>query len=314
MCVYRHGTRTEDLRSGIDCAASVIVVASDSYVQHPKTQTELATIADICSDDDACGKRSSKPLLVIAMDAVTAKTVRRLLPNVKSSCVLVWGTSDFWQKLMYKLPDPCPVENVDISDASNVVKKYDDEMWTYLKGVKVESSLAEASKENFSLLQNSFSGPSGDSSLSTHSTDNSGGSLTHNSKRRSATLNHMRTSPRGGKTEFQNSELPNTAVTAATMMGRRSRDPTSGNRRHTASRRSDSARVFENPLDKFESGQNQMLGSDSDYMSVNDSLLRQDNRRVPGNNNEPIYHTLEDDDDGEQVGRNFLNFLTFCFV
>ena len=42
------------------------------------------------------------------------------------------------------------------------------------------------------------------------------------------------------------------------------------------------------------------MTSDSDYMSVNDSLLRTDQRRPlqpqPGNNNEPIYHTLDDDD------------------
>ena len=322
MCVYRHGTRTEDLRSGIDCAASVVVVASDSYVQHPKTQAELSSIADICNDD---GKRG-KTLLVIAMDAVTAKSARRLLPAVKASNVLVWGTSDFWQKLMFKLPDPsCNSEslNVDVGTGGSdvdVVKKYDDEMWTYLKGVKVESSLQEpssssvggtgSSKDNFSgPLQNSFSGPSGDSSLSTQSTDNSGGTLSYGNKKRSATLNHSKTSPKG-KSEMQNCEVPS----ATTMLGggRRSRDaqPTSwetNSRRRTttASRKSD-ARVFENPLDKFDPSDrlaaSMMLASDSDYMSVNDSLLRPDHRRNNvGNNNEPIYHTLEDDDDLEQV-------------
>ena len=320
MCVYRHGTRTEDLRSGIDCSASVIVVASDSYVQHPKTQAELSSIADICNND---GKRG-KTLLVIAMDAVTAKSVRRLLPAVKASNVLVWGTSDFWQKLMFKLPDPsCHSESLNVevgTDGSDVdvVKKYDDEMWTYLKGAKVESSLLEpsstsvvgtgSSKDNFSgPLQNSFSGPSGDSSLSTQSTDNSGGTLSYGNKKRSATLNHSKTSPKG-KSEMHTGEIPS----ATTMLGggRRSRDPqatsweTSNRRRTTTASRKSDARVFENPLDKFDPGDRHvMLASDSDYMSVNDSLLRPDHRRNNGNgnNNEPIYHTLEDDDDLEQV-------------
>lgn len=35
------------------------------------------------------------------------------------------------------------------------------------------------------------------------------------------------------------------------------------------------------------------MTSDSDYMSVNDTLLRP--QGVTGNNNEPIYHTLDDD-------------------
>ena len=296
LCVYRHGTRTEDLRSGIDSSASVVVVASESYVQHPKTQAELASIADMCSDE--AGKRG-KMLLVIAMDNVTAKTIRRLLPSVKSTNVLVWGTSDFWQKLMFKLPDPLPCDNINIEHpASDGNKKYDDEMWTYLKGVKVESSVIEppSNKDNFTAnLQNSFSGPSGDSSLSTQSTDNSGGSLSYG-KKRSATLNHMKTSPRGS------GEVP---PSSTTMQGKRSRETPSwetANRRRpagtsTSSRKSDGTRVFENPLDKFESSPMTMT-SDSDYMSVNDSLLRQDHRRVPvgSNNNEPIYHTLEDDD------------------
>ena len=196
--------------------------------------------------------------------------------------------------MIAKLPEPSANDNV-VLDVNNVDKKFDDEMWTYLKGVKVDTNVLESSsigvtKDNFSAaLQNSFSGPSGDSSLSTHSTDNSGGSLSYG-KKRSATLNHAKTSPRG--------EAVAAGVTSTTMQARRWE---TGNRRRaagTASRKSDnSGRVFENPLDRLECSP--MMTSDSDYMSVNDSLLRHSDRRAASTNNthEPIYHTLEDDDD-----------------
>ncbi len=106
-------------------------------------------------------------------------------------------------------------------------------MWTYLRGVKIESSLAtadgsplvlsETNKDHgFGPMQNSFSGPSGDSSLSTQSTDNSSGSLL-NSKKRSATLSHNKNSPRL-KADYECSESGGAFLSSSTMFGRRPRD------------------------------------------------------------------------------------------
>ncbi len=126
--------------------------------------------------------------------------------------------------------DPEPPQTTSFGDKD---KNLDDEMWTYLRGVKIESSLAtgdgsplvlsDTNKDHgFGPMQNSFSGPSGDSSLSTQSTDNSSGSLL-NSKKRSATLSHNKNSPRL-KADYDNSESGGAFLSSSTMFGRRPRD------------------------------------------------------------------------------------------
>lgn len=74
-----------------------------------------------------------------------------------------------------------------------------------------------------------------------------------------------------------------------------------------------SARLFENPFDKIGDtiDSNGHITSDSDYMSVNDTLLRRDPRPrhdpgMLGNNNEPIYHTLDDDYSTESKSKQVM--------
>ena len=123
--VSRHGSRIEDLRSCVDCAASVVVVASDLYLQQNQKQqpSELSTVAEICCSDGSA--KRPKPLMVIAMDSLAAKKVRQNFGSIKSSNILVWGSTDFWQKLVSKLPDADATEIGD-ADVENVDKAEDD--------------------------------------------------------------------------------------------------------------------------------------------------------------------------------------------
>jgi hypothetical protein len=78
---------------------------------------------------------------VIAMDGAAVKKVRQNFSSIKPSNILVWGASDFWQKLIAKLPDATAHENASVAVDDDGNKKFDDEMWTYLKGVKVDASV-----------------------------------------------------------------------------------------------------------------------------------------------------------------------------
>jgi hypothetical protein len=93
--IVRQGVRADDLPSQLLRSHSVLVVASETYVQTSRNDNN--DLKDIVE-----GKQN-KLVVIVATDAVTGKAVKKLVPNLKAN-VFVWGKSDFWQTLAAKLP------------------------------------------------------------------------------------------------------------------------------------------------------------------------------------------------------------------
>ena len=304
---------------------SVIVVVSEHYLKINNNNNELKIIIE-----KTCGCNFKKTLVVIALDSTTAQTLRHTT-SLKASNILVWGSPNFWQNVSrnlmtkYQTFNNNKINSTTLSLSSPNKKKMmgsdDDEIWTYLK-TNSESS----NRKNDEII----------------SSDNinrlSMGTLKEN-------LNHMRTNTSGYNTDdkqysfnFPSSTLQlgkrkqylrGNPIPSSTPTSRRTSHPDSSESTSSMSKsRTPNTAKIENPhslyptknlvdnpfdshhrFDQFtshrkpppypsnpiRSGVNS--NSDSDYMSVNDSLAPR---------NEPIYHTLDDEQQHQQPTFNKL--------
>lgn len=191
--------------------------------------------SDISSLVDVCSKQK-KPVILVALDSATSKDLKLLKPTV----LLLWDTKSFWPSLMSALPK-----------AAN--NKYEEDMWTYLK--------ADASLSG---------GPSGDSSLSTQSTDN--GMTLPVVQKRSATL----TGRGGASSQLYHHHQESLMVgvsSPATLHSRRMQQ------RQMAGAKN----IRENPLGPY-----------SDYQRRRQRQQQQQQHQNQQLSEEPIYHTLDE--------------------
>ena len=288
---------------------SVIVVASEHYIKINNNNNELKTITEkVC-----CSGGNKKPLVVIALDSSIAQTLRHTT-SLKASNILVWGSPNFWQNVSRNLMTKYQTFNNNklhnLSSSPNKKKLMgsddDDEIWTYLK---------TNSENNSSRKHNDFSS---DNRLSM-------GTLKENlNNMRTVTNGHQNTEDKSYSFNFPSSTLQlgkrkqylrGNPIPSSTPTSRRTSHPDSSESTSSMSKARPSKvenqhslfhprNVLENPFESHNRFAHrkpppypitttttttqgiQNSNSDSDYMSVNDSLAPR---------NEPIYHTLDDE-------------------
>ena len=285
---------------------SVIVVASETYIKANNSSNELKVITE------KCWGNNKKPFVVIALDSGTAQTLRRTT-SVKSSSILVWGSPNFWQNISRNLMTKYQTFNsnkgksiVSSPNKTKALNSDDDEIWTYLK-----TSSGNANARAGTLI-----------------TDNSNRlsvgtlreNLTHmeltkefqNQEVKNYSFNLPSSTLQFGKRRqyLKGNPMPSSTPTSrrtsqpqsseSVIISSKSRSPPFSKTENNSTPIS-KRNLHENPFESYRFEQfshrkpppypNNPLAtlnsnSDSDYMAVNDSLAPR---------NEPIYHTLDDD-------------------
>ena len=295
---------------------SVIVVASETYIKHNNTNNELKRIAESCFGSN------KKPLVVIALDSVTAQTLRRRT-SLKASNILVWGSPNFWQNVSrnlmtkYQTFNNNKLTNLSLSSPNKkkALNSDDDEVWTYLKtnsersnrntGILSSDNVNRLSlttlKDNMKHMQTNKQHQNSDGNTYTF---NLPSSTLQSGKRKQ----YLRCNPTPSSTPTsRRTSQPQAYESPAGLL--KSRSPPSSNANNKYPSLS-TKNIHENPFDSYRFDQFsprkppayphiQTTGinsnSDSDYMSVNDSLATR---------NEPIYHTLDDEQQQQQPSFN----------
>ena len=124
-------------RPPIESSNGVCLVAShaSSYIQ---TKDLLGSLSKTCQD-------LGRPLVLVALETATAKTFRQC-SGLQGRKILLWDTKSFWPSLRASIP-PSTISPTKAVNKSNP----DEETWTYVRKTEAAAS--------------------GDSSLSTQSTD-----------------------------------------------------------------------------------------------------------------------------------------------
>jgi hypothetical protein len=250
VCLHPLRSETAE-KPPVEVSASVCVVASQSsYIQKEATRPhddDLVVVSKLCRDH-------AKPLVFVALETATAKALRRLPAEMKATKVLLWDTKSFWPTLRSIIPSPPTVSN-SISPTKAVNHDTEDEdMWTYLK--------SSSNKNN----------GSGDSSLSTQSTDTMLASRLH--PKRASTL----------RTAAATSSQPHQACSyfnsPATLHSRRMMQQS-----QAVNSRRIRTNIVENPL----------AAVAATTGSHHRSLAQQGRRQQAEEEEEPIYHSLDDE-------------------
>ena len=235
---YHYHSILKGQRPPVETSGAVCVVASShsSYIQKPdEAENHLLTLCKLCRD-------LAKPLpVLVALDTLTTKTLRRISAasaDLRSVKILLWDTKSFWPSWRSMFPSPPMAVSPKPSMAVN--HKDEDEAWTYVK---------------------SNNHGSGDSSLSTQSTDTMMAST-----KLSSAARRLSSQPPGR--QF-NSMMSRPRLTHAGL-----------GPRHQQQR----GRVIENPLACHHRSQQQQQQD------------QQHRCRPPEDPDEPIYHSLDDDD------------------
>ena len=281
---------------------SVIVVASEHYIKSNNNNNELKMITD-----KVCGT-FKKPLVVIALDSTTAQTLRHTT-TLKASNILVWGSPNFWQNVSRNLMTKYQTFNNNKSspNKSKVMGSDDDEIWTYLKtnSEAVNRKNSDFSLENTNRLSMGTLKENMSHSRITNSHQNRDNNI-YSFNFPSSTLQigkrkqYLRGNPTPSSTPTSR-RISHPDPSEPTSKISKSRSPNTSKIENQQKSLYQTKNVVENPFEshKFERFSNRKpppypnaqnhgvnSNSDSDYMSVNDSLVPR---------NEPIYHTLDDD-------------------
>lgn len=238
------------IEATLDASASVLVLASRDYLNNEVCRNEFGLILDRMAV-----KIRLRHLIVVTVNAEDQMQIRNVVP--RDCHQLSVNDDSFRSKLRQIVTKNRETALITPLRVMNGVGKHqqhqdyvaaDDDMWTYLKGVNSASSSTTGGQ---------------DSSVSTRSTDNSNtlpssNSMNQPGSKRLSTLQPHKSNLIVNPMDMQNRSM--TSQKLGHLPGSRSK-----------------GRIVENPLELS-------LHSDSDYMSVSDSLPKQQ---------EPIYHTLE---------------------
>ena len=289
---------------------SVIVVASEHYMKINNNSNELKTITE-----RVCTGPNKKPLVVIALESSTAQTLRHTT-SLKASNILVWGSPNFWQNVSrnlmtkYQTFNNNKLHNLSLSSPNKkkgIMGSDDDEMWTYLKTNSDSSN--NGKNGDFTLSDNNTNRLSMGTlkeNLNTRGYQNDLEDKSYNFNFPSSTLQlgkrkqYLRGNPIPSSTPTSRRTSHPDSTETTSSLSSKSRSP---NTSKVESHHSmlPSRNILENPFEShkperfshrkpppYPTSQNHAgnSNSDSDYMSVNDSLAPK---------NEPIYHTLDDE-------------------
>ena len=317
-----NGTKSNDndgkcIEKNLMNSESVIVVASEHYIKTNNNNNELKTITEkVCCN----GGSNKKPLVVIALDSSIAQMLRHNITSLKPSNILVWGSPNFWQNVSRNLMTKYQTFNNNklhnLSSLSSPNKKKliggsdeddDDEIWTYLK----------TNSENLSRKNNDFSSNNTNNRLSMGTLKENlnnmrnGGHQNNTQEDQSYSFNFPSSTLQLGKRKqyLRGNPIPSSTPTSrrisqpdSTSSMSRPKNTSKVENQHSLCH---TKNVLENPFesrnrfDRFAhrkpppyptTTQGMNSNSDSDYMSVNDSLAVAVFPR-----NEPIYHTLDDE-------------------
>ena len=296
---------------------SVIVVASEHYMKTNNSNNELKTITE-----RICTGPNKKPLVVIALESSTAQTLRHTT-SLKASNILVWGSPNFWQNVSrnlmtkYQTFNNNKLHNLSLSSPNKkkgMMGSDDDEIWTYLKTNADHSSNGKdvICSDNST---NRLSMGTLKENLNTRGHQNSFEDKCYNFNFPSSTLQlgkrkqYLRGNPipSSTPTSRRTSHPDSTETTSSVSSKSRSPNTSKVESHHTMF---PSRNILENPFEShkperfshrkpppYPTNQNHGVNSnsDSDYMSVNDSLAPK---------NEPIYHTLDDEQHQQHMSFN----------
>ena len=290
---------------------SVIVVASEHYMKINNNNNELKTITE-----RVCTGPNKKPLVVIALESSTAHTLRHTT-SLKASNILVWGSPNFWQNVSrnlmtkYQTFNNNKLHNLSLSSPNKkqgMMGSDDDEIWTYLKTNSDNSNTSDNNTNRLSmgtLKEN----------LNTRGYQNGLEDKSYNFNFPSSTLQigkrkqYLRGNPMPSSTPTSRRTSHPDSTETTSSVSSKSRSP---NNSKVESHHSmlQSRNILENPFEShkperfshrkpppYPTSQSHGVNSnsDSDYMSVNDSLATK---------NEPIYHTLDDEQHQQQLSFN----------
>ena len=224
--------------------ACVVVSRLSSYIQN--NQEDLLTLSKLCHGH-------SRPLVLVALDTVAAKRLRRIpVSELRSNRTLLWDTKSFWAGWESVFPPPASPMPPASSPKTLMAVKKDEDVWTYLKQPPSQT-----------LMPGGGGGPgSGDSSLSTQSTDDA---LTVSTARRFSTQ-RMSSQPR-----------PYPSPLTSTLQY--------GDRGRSQPRR---PHVIENPLMSHHRSKGHMQPQNPPVSLRQPMMLDEDE-------DEPIYHSLDDE-------------------
>ena len=296
----------KQLNDLITKCACVVVVASDTYIQNEfratKDSSELRVLADKCYSSRKC-------LIVLSMDSVTSQALKQF--QVKPSSVLMWGTPNFWQLVGNQLPKRSSTLKISnskllagltsprkpLSDSQLV----DDELWTYLKGQTSPTAENKARKtlRPADSVLTSLPPKRPSATLKTASSFHAKPSIEEQFFNSQGEFNHSTLQSGRRRHYLRNNGLQ---PPGSTPTQRRTSQPSPSSLRQNFGTARTTKNLVENPLDALTFGHDSSQPntrkspfnqSDSDYMSVSDSLAP--SRSNNPSSNEPIYHTLDED-------------------